>query len=176
MYISDYNKEKAKDKGKKLAFWLGWISSPIWIYILKVYLGHYYPTAIFDHFEEIIRFVLVYGLVFGWGFGLAFSFFLGWFFKIIVARKLQKRENETEKHNYKMQSYREQNEQNVQLETKRRNLQIELEHYAKIAMIQASQDQQKMQMLYEMERKLESQKSSDLDELDAQINRLKREL
>lgn len=65
---------------------------------------------------------------------------------------------------------------NRDMERKRRELAIEFEHYKKIALLNAANDHAKMRLINEMEQQFYRQQNDDLSSLNAQIERMKREL
>lgn len=65
---------------------------------------------------------------------------------------------------------------NRDLERKRRELEIELNHLKQIALLNSATDERKMRLIYQMERELQNRQNNDLDSLNAQIERMKREL
>lgn len=83
--------------------------------------------------------------------------------------KEQERQREYEKENYKNQLARD-------MERKRMELEIEFEHYAKMAQLNAVLDEGKLRKIAQMKNEFEKDKRADLDSLNAQIQRMKREL
>lgn len=65
---------------------------------------------------------------------------------------------------------------NRDMERKRRELAIEFEHYKKIALLNAANDHAKMRLINELEQQFYRQQNDDLNSLNAQIERMKREL
>lgn len=65
---------------------------------------------------------------------------------------------------------------NRDMERKRRELEIEFEHYKKIALLNAANDHAKIRLINELERQFYQQQNDDLNSLNAQIERMKREL
>lgn len=65
---------------------------------------------------------------------------------------------------------------NRDLERKRRELEIELNHLKQIALLNSATDERKMRLIYQMERELQDRQNQDLASLNAQIERMKREL
>jgi len=83
--------------------------------------------------------------------------------------KEQERQREYEKENYKNQFARD-------MERKRMELEIEFEHYAKMAQLNAVLDEAKLRKIAQMKNEFEKDKRADLDSLNDQIQRMKREL
>lgn len=65
---------------------------------------------------------------------------------------------------------------NRDLDRKRQELEIEFQHLKKLMLLNSNIDERKMQLIYQMERELQDRQNSDLDSLNAQIERMKREL
>lgn len=65
-------------------------------------------------------------------------------------------------------------EHNIEIEKKRRELELEFEHLQRIMLLQANIDQGKLVTLQDMQNTLKSQKMSDLDLLRKQIEMMKR--
>lgn len=65
---------------------------------------------------------------------------------------------------------------NRDMERKRRELEIEFEHYKKIALLNAANDHAKIRLINELERQFYQQQNDDLNSLNTQIERMKREL
>lgn len=168
MYISPRNKAKGKKKGDKVSFWVGLLATFPLSFILS-------PNA-----QEPIAVAITFTLFFGWILGLLFRAVFGFIFVNHYQKKYQRETNEWKKTQSKIHRRRErqQYKENLHrdLERKRAELRIELEHFKQIAMIQAHQDENKMRYLAKMERQLESDQQSDLDKLDQQIKRMKQGL
>lgn len=62
------------------------------------------------------------------------------------------------------------------MERRRRELEIEFEHLKKIILLNSSVEQSKMMLIHQIEKEFKQQKDDDLDSLNAQIERMKREL
>lgn len=65
---------------------------------------------------------------------------------------------------------------NRDLERKRQELEIEFQHLKRLVLLNSQTDERKMQLIYQMERELQDRQNTDLDSLNAQIERMKREL
>lgn len=65
---------------------------------------------------------------------------------------------------------------NRDLERKRQELEIEFQHLKRLVLLTSQTDERKMQLIYQMERELRDRQNTDLDSLNAQIERMKREL
>lgn len=65
---------------------------------------------------------------------------------------------------------------NRDLERKRQELEIEFQHLKRLVLLTSQTDERKMQLIYQMERELQDRQNTDLDSLNAQIERMKREL
>lgn len=63
-----------------------------------------------------------------------------------------------------------------EFEKKRAELALEFEHYKKIALLNAQTDQAKMLLIHQLEQQFYDRQNSDLNSLNAQIERLKKEL
>lgn len=65
---------------------------------------------------------------------------------------------------------------NRDLDRKRQELEIEFQHLKRLVLLNSQADKRKMQLIYQMERELQDRQNTDLDSLNAQIERMKREL
>lgn len=65
---------------------------------------------------------------------------------------------------------------NRDLDRKRQELEIEFQHLKRLALLSSQADERKMQLIYQMERQLQDRQNQDLASLNAQIERMKREL
>lgn len=65
---------------------------------------------------------------------------------------------------------------NRNLDRKRQELEIEFQHLKRLVLLNSQADKRKMQLIYQMERELQDRQNTDLDSLNAQIERMKREL
>lgn len=65
---------------------------------------------------------------------------------------------------------------NRDLDRKRQELEIEFQHLKKLMLLNSNIDESKMRLIHQMERELQDRQNSDLDSLNAQIERMKREL
>lgn len=65
---------------------------------------------------------------------------------------------------------------NRDLDRKRQELEIEFQHLKRLVLLNSQADERKMQLIYQMERELQDRQNTDLDSLNAQIERMKREL
>lgn len=65
---------------------------------------------------------------------------------------------------------------NRDLDRKRQELEIEFQHLKRLVLLNSQADERKMRLIYQMERELQNRQNTDLDSLNAQIERMKREL
>lgn len=65
---------------------------------------------------------------------------------------------------------------NRDLDRKRQELEIEFQHLKRLVLLNSQADESKMRLIYQMEKDLQDRQNSDLDSLNAQIERMKREL
>lgn len=87
--------------------------------------------------------------------------------KLIKSYYQQQQNNENYQYNKNL---------NRDLERKRMELEIEFNHLKKIILLNSANDERKMRLIHEMERELRNQQNQDLESLNTQIERMKREL
>lgn len=102
-------------------------------------------------------------------------------FRLFVINSLAKKyENQFLKNYYQEQSlnenYQYQKQFNREMERKRKELEIEFEHLKKIILLTSSIDESKIRIIHQMEQDFKNQQNNDLDSLNAQIQRMKRDL
>lgn len=121
----------------------------------------------------IFRINIIASFLLGVGVYILPSIFIRPMFKNMVAKKIQRKMNNQALQEYE---YQEEREHQKILNRKRNELEIEFEHYKRIAMLHAQTDESKMRLIAQMEREFNRTKDNDLQALNAQIERMKREL
>lgn len=160
-------KDDAKRKAKRILY-------------LKVFLPFVFICTclmVFFHGKNV-DFLKFIGLFIAMAITLFIPFVI---FRVFVIDGLSKKyEEEFINDYYKQQSlnehYQYQRDLNRDMERRRRELEIEFEHLKKIILLNSSVEQSKMMLIHQIEKEFKQQKDDDLDSLNAQIERMKREL
>ncbi len=197
MYVSEFNKEKAQ----KIVHRTIYISLFIIIPAMFIYFKYKPNDWDFFNFNNFINVFSWYFRKEVWTEHptkaiLLFNFSIGFLIYYIIAnmltpifrgakaRSLQKAENKEKEKNQqlaiKQQEQREYREhRNIlsrDMERKRAELELEFEHFKKMTLLKSSMDEGKLKLLAKMEHNLENAQASDLQKLDKQIQRMKRDL